>query len=173
MPVQRLKDYLDENDVRYLSIRHPLTYSGQQTAEAAHVPGKLMAKTVMVKLDGRMVMAVVPATSSVDLRELARATGSAHAALADEAEFYRLFPDCEPGAMPPFGNLYGIPVYVSHEFAVNRWIAFNAGTHEEVIEMNYGEFARLARPTALYLSTHETHVDTEVTPISVFLVSGL
>lgn len=172
MPIRRLKAFLDEHEVRYLSISHPTTYTTQQTAEATHISGRLMAKTVMVKLEGRMAMAVVPAAWRVDLVALARATGAAHVALASEAEFYRLFPDIEPGAMPPFGNLYGLPVYVSEEFTRSRWIAFNAGTHEEVIEMNYGEFARLVQPIPLRLSTHETRSWAGALPASVLIVSG-
>ena len=155
MPVKRLKAFLDKEGVHYASVTHPTVYTAQQTAEAAHIPGRLMAKTVMVKLDGRMAMAVVPAASRVNLEMLAKAGGASQAVLASEAEFEALFPDIEIGAMPPFGNLYKLPVYISEEFAQHRQIAFNAGTHSEVLEMNYADFERLVKPTILRFSTHE------------------
>jgi Ala-tRNA(Pro) deacylase len=155
MPAKRLKAFLDQKGVRYTSVAHPTVYTTQQTAEAAHIPGRWMAKTVMVKLDGRMAMAVVPAVYRLNLDALAKAAGASQAILASEAEFDALFPDVEPGAMPPFGNLYGLPVYVSEELAENRRIAFNAGTHIEVIEMDFADFGRLVEPTILRFSTHE------------------
>ncbi len=149
MPATRLRAYLDENRVRYLSTTHSQAYTAQEIAAATHVRGKAMAKTVMVKLDGRMAMAVLPASHKVDLDVLRRGSDSRRAELATEAEFKLLFPDCEPGAMPPFGNLYGLPVYIEGSLGENREISFNAGTHTEVIRMAYGDYERLVKPVVL------------------------
>jgi Ala-tRNA(Pro) deacylase len=108
-----------------------------------------MAKTVIVKVDGRMAMAVLPASERVDLETLRAATGAARVSLATEQEFRTLFPDCEPGAMPPFGNLYGMDVFVAPHLADDPEIAFNAGTHTELIRLPFHDFARLVQPKIL------------------------
>jgi Ala-tRNA(Pro) deacylase len=170
MPANRLKRFLDEQGVHYSSLVHPMAYTMQHTAEATHIPGSMMAKTVMVKLDGRMAMVIVPASSRVSLTALAKAVGVSEAVLASEAEFDALFPDVEGGAMPPFGNLYGVPVYVSEAFTHNPWIAFNAGTHTEVLEIAYADFDRLVQPAVLRCSTHEVLVgvgDTQGPPLEM------
>ncbi|MBI5837551.1 MAG: YbaK/EbsC family protein [Candidatus Eisenbacteria bacterium] len=149
MPATRLRAYLDENRVRYVSVSHSQAFTAQEIAASAHVPGKVMAKTVMVKLDGRMAMAVLPANHKVDLDVLRRSSRSHRVELASEADFKILFSDCEPGAMPPFGNLYGLPVYVEESLAENRDIVFNAGSHTEVIQLAYSDFARLVRPEVM------------------------
>jgi len=156
MAIQRLTELLDQEGVRYVLLRHPLAYTAQQTSEAAHISGRLMAKTVMVRLDGRMAMVVIPACTRVDLHELALATGAHEVRLAAEAEFQRVFPDSEIGAEPPLGNLYGVPVYISEALTRNDLLAFNAGTHEELIELRYADYDRLVRPTIVRCSVHET-----------------
>ena len=153
-----VKVLLDAQGVWYLNVPHAVAYTTQETAEATRVPGWMMAKTVIVMLDGRMAMAVVPASSRVNLDALAYVTGAADVELASEAEFDAQFPGIESGAMPPFGNLYDLPVYVSKELTSNRWIACNAGTHHDIIELAYADFERLVKPTVLRLSTHETLV---------------
>ena len=121
-------------------------YTAQEIASIAHVPGKELAKTVMVKVDGKMAMAVVPASAKVDL-EMLRAMSRAHnAELAQEWEFKALFPDCETGAMPPFGNLYGMRIYMDKSLREDEEIAFNAGTHRELIWLNRHDFERLTHP---------------------------
>jgi Ala-tRNA(Pro) deacylase len=147
MPAKKLKQFLDANHVRYLSIQHSPAFTAQEIAASAHIPGREVAKTVMVKLDGTMAMAVLAATKKLDLELLERAAGVRAATLATEREFRDMFPDCEVGAMPPFGNLYGMRVFVDDLLTADETIAFNAGTHSELIQMSYADFARLVQPT--------------------------
>lgn len=146
MPVRKLKEYLDQNGVRWLSIVHSPAYTAQEVAASAHVKGKDLAKTVMVKVDGKPVMIVLPASQRVDFQVLREVTGGQNVVLASEAEFRELFPDCEAGAMPPFGNLYGMDVYVSPKLAEDEEIAFNAGSHTELMRLRYADFERLVKP---------------------------
>lgn len=147
MPANKLKQFLDSNQVRYLSIQHSPAFTAQEIAASAHIPGREVAKTVMVKIDGSMAMAVLAATKKLDLELLERAAGARSATLASEREFASMFPDCEIGAMPPLGNLYGMRVFVDDQLAADEVIAFNAGTHSELIQMTYADFARLVQPT--------------------------
>jgi Ala-tRNA(Pro) deacylase len=146
MPAKKLKDYLDRQGIKYVSIVHSTAYTAQEVAASAHVPGKEMAKTVIVELDGEMAMAVLPADQKVIVEDLREITGSDRVKFASEAEFEKRFPDCEPGAMPPFGNLYGMDVYAAESLSENNEIAFNAGSHTEVIKMSYLDFERLVQP---------------------------
>jgi Ala-tRNA(Pro) deacylase len=152
MPATKLKQFLDTNNVRYLSIRHSPAYTAQEIAALAHIPGRELAKTVMVKIDGAMAMAVLPATKRLDPESLKQAAGAQTSVLASEQEFANLFPDCEPGAMPPFGNLYGMKVYADQTLTADEHIAFNAGTHAELVQMTYQDFARLVQPAVAPLS---------------------
>jgi len=147
MPTTRLKEFLKDNRVAYQVIPHTPAYTAKTVAGAAHIPRREMAKTVLVNMDGTLAMAVVPATRKVDLERLRQATGAGTVALAHEGEFIADFPECEPGAMPPFGNLYGMPVFVEPHLAEDDHIAFNAGSHTELISMAYKDFERLAHPT--------------------------
>jgi len=149
MPVQRLKTYLDENDVRYVVIQHSPAYTASEIAQSAHIPGKELAKTVMLKMDDEVVMAVLPATEMVDLELMRGATGARVVELAAEGEFADLFPQCERGAMPPFGNLWKMKTFVDQHLREDEKIAFNAGTHTELIQLSYGDFERLVEPTVL------------------------
>lgn len=146
MPMTKLEAFLIQNGVAHQVIPHPLAFTATSVAGAAHIKGKEMAKTVVVNLDGHLAMAVVPADRKVDLERLRQAAGAMSAELADEREFIGDFPGCEPGAMPPFGNLYGMPVYVEPHLAADPEIAFNAGSHTELIRMAYKDFERLAHP---------------------------
>jgi Ala-tRNA(Pro) deacylase len=146
MPVQKLKQFLDAERVKYACISHSPAYTASEIAQSAHIPGREWAKVVMVTLDGRMAMAVLPANRKVDLNLLREAAGADEAKLATEEEFRLRFPDCETGAMPPFGNLYGMEVFVSEQLAEDDHIAFNAGTHTEVMRLAYADFARLVKP---------------------------
>ncbi|MDP1830965.1 MAG: YbaK/EbsC family protein [Geothrix sp.] len=146
MPTTKVKEFLNTNGVPHQIIPHPVAFTATSVAGAAHIPGKEMAKTVVVDLDGQHVLAVVPATRKVDLERLRQATGALTAELADERAFLADFPECEPGAMPPFGNLYGLRVFVEPHLAADPEIAFNAGTHTEVIRMAYQDFERLVHP---------------------------
>lgn len=152
MPIEKLKHFLDQEGVKYVLISHSRAFTAQEAAASAHIPGKELAKTVMVKLGGRMAMAVLPASFHVDLEHLAEVADVETAELATEFEFAGFFPDCETGAMPPFGNLYGIDVYVAESLTEDEEIAFNAGSHTELMRMSYGDFARLVKPTVLAFS---------------------
>ncbi len=147
MPVKKLKDFLEEENVKYVSVYHSIAYTAQEIAESVHVKGKQMAKTVMVKLDGKLAMAVLPASHQVDFERLKTAAGAQNAVLATEKEFGDLFPGCDIGAMPPFGNLYGMDVFVSRALTEDKEIAFNAGSHYELIRLAYKDFERLVNPT--------------------------
>ena len=152
MPVKTLTKFLDDKKVKYITIRHSIAYTAQQIAESAHIPGKEMAKTVMVKLDDRLAMAVLRSTDKVDL-DLVRATADAEKAeLATELQFQGMFPGIELGAMPPFGNLYDMAVYVDEALARDERIAFNAGTHSELIQLDYADFERLVQPSVANFS---------------------
>ena len=152
MPIKKLKDHLDGEKIKYVTISHSPAFTAMEVAESAHVPGRALAKTVMVKLDGRMAMAVLPSTRKVDLNLLRESAGAEEAKLATEAEFKSLFPDCETGAMPPFGNLYGMDVYVSPSLAEDDQIAFNAGSHTEVMRLAYQDFERLVKPRVVRMT---------------------
>ena len=143
MPVlARLESYLQEMKVPFTHSVHALAFTAQQVAEAEHISGRVVAKTVVLVVDGAFALAIVPADCVVDLNELRHAMGASHLRLATEREIQDLFPDCELGAMPPFGNLYGLPVYVESSLAQQRTIAFNAGTHRDMVHMNFGDFRR-------------------------------
>ncbi len=152
MPTKKLKAFLDSHQIKYVTCTHSQAFTAQEIAATAHIPGKEMAKTVMVKIDDDMAMVVLPATDDVDLWLLRDATGAEHVKLANEREFKNLFPDCEIGAMPPFGNLYDMPVYVAASLAEDEEIAFNAGTHTELIKLPYHDFERLVQPKVLELT---------------------
>lgn len=145
----RLVDYLDSERAEYVVMAHSPAFTAQCIAGLAHIPGKELAKTVVVKLDGKMALAVVPAMCRVDLELLRRATGAGSAVLATEEEFFELFPECETGAMPPFGNMYGMATYADESLTLDKEIAFNAGTHRELIRIRWTDYVRLARPEVL------------------------
>jgi Ala-tRNA(Pro) deacylase len=149
MPFTRLHQLLDANHVDYQTIAHPTAYTAQETAALAHVSGHELAKTVIVNIDGALAMVVQNASSMVPLGRLRAATGAQDVQLASEREFRDRFPDCELGAMPPFGNLYGMDVFVTEALAQDERIAFNAGTHTELIRLRYADFAKLAQPVVI------------------------
>jgi Ala-tRNA(Pro) deacylase len=152
MPAQQLKRFLDDNRVKYVTMSHSRAYTAQELAALAHVPGKEWAKTVVVKLDGKLAMAVIPAGQKVVFDLLKKASGATDVALATEQEFAASFPDCELGAMPPFGNLYGLDVYVADALAQDAEIAFNAGSFSETLQMPYQDFERLVKPKVAKIS---------------------
>jgi Ala-tRNA(Pro) deacylase len=153
MTEPRLQHYLHEQHVPFETIHHARALTAQETAASAHIRGSELAKTVMVKLDGRLAMVVVPADHRVHIDLLRDVTGANSAELATEAEFSDRFPDCEVGAMPPFGNLYNIDVYVDDSLATaDAKIAFNAGTHTDVMRIAYREFERLVQPKHVQLT---------------------
>jgi len=146
MPLKKLIEFLDKQGVKYVTIRHSRAYTAQEIAESAHLPGKELAKAVMIKIDGKMAMAVLPATERVDFDLLKAVVSSKNVQLAEEAEFKNMFPECEIGAMPPFGNLYGMEVYAERSLAEDREIAFNAGSHTELFRLSYQDYERLVKP---------------------------
>jgi len=152
MPVAKLKRFLDDHQVRYVTVRHSPAFTAQEVAASAHISGYEMAKTVMIKVNGTVAMAVLPAPLHVDLRQLREVTGADKVELATESEFKSLFPECELGAMPPFGKLYGMDTYVARRLTEDEYIAFNAGTHTELIRMRFRDFERLAEPRILTFS---------------------
>jgi Ala-tRNA(Pro) deacylase len=154
MPLAKLRGYLDEHNVKYAVISHSEAFTAQEVAAVTHIPGVELAKTVMVKLDGDMAMAVVPAPYRVNLDRLAEVAGAERCELATEEEFGQLFPDSEVGAMPPFGNLWSLSVYVADRLAEDLQIAFAAGSHSEVVQLAFEDFRRLVEPTIVPISQH-------------------
>jgi len=146
MILKKLVEFLDSNKVKYVNVTHSTAFTAQDVAQSAHIPGKEMAKTVVVWMDGSMAMAVLPASSMIDFNKLKAATGAKNVELASESEFKDRFPACEVGAMPPFGNLFDIKVLVDKTLAEDKEISFNAGNHHELIRMSYADYERLTRP---------------------------
>ncbi len=144
---RKLKEYLDDQEVHYEVLIHEEAYTSPEIAHTLHVPGKDLAKVIMVKVEDRFVMTVLPSTWKVDLNRLKEVFQAHHVRLATEEEFKGLFPDCDLGAMPPFGNLYGLDVYVDRSLTEDEEIVFQAGTHQEAIRMRYQDFAALVGPT--------------------------
>ena len=155
MSAEKLKDFLDSNKAKYVSIAHSPAYTAQEIAALTHIPGDEMAKTVVIRVDGLLAMAVLPASFRVGLETLREAIGADELSLAGEREFEEVFADCDLGAMPPFGNLYGLDVYVAEKLTRNEQIVFNACTHQELIKMSYRDFARLVSPRVIRFAIPE------------------
>jgi Ala-tRNA(Pro) deacylase len=153
MPVRKLKEFLNENKIKYVTITHSMAYTAQETAASAHIPGKGLAKIVMLKVDGRMMMAVLPASRKLEFSLLKEALGTQKIMMAGESEFKDLFPECEIGAMPPFGNLYGIAVIADGAMAESGEIAFNSGSHTELMKMSSKDFFALVKPKVAAISS--------------------
>jgi Ala-tRNA(Pro) deacylase len=152
MPLsERLRSFLDAHHAEYTLTQHPKAFTAREVASMERLPPREVAKTVVIFGDGEHHMLVVPANRLVDFEELWPALGLVKARLATEDELRRLFPDCELGAMPPFGELYGLPVYFDSSLAAASTICFNAGTHREVIHMATAEFRRIAAPLVVPL----------------------
>ena len=149
MPATKLKEFLDSRGIKYVSLQHSPAYTAPEIAASAHVSGCDFAKTVIVKIGGTMAMVVLPANRKLVLADLREMLETDRIKLATEEEFKGAFPDCEIGAMPPFGNLYGMPVYVASILAAEPEITFTAGTHTDVIKMAYRDFAQLVNPQTL------------------------
>ena len=156
MALEKLMDYLDTNNVAYVVISHSPAYTAQGIAGLAHIPGKELAKTVIVRMDGKLAMAVLPASFHVDLVLLRKATNAKTVALASEEEFRDRFPECETGAMPPFGNLFGLEVFADDSLEKDKEIAFNAGTHRELIRMAWEQFKGLVQPRIIRFAAGRT-----------------
>jgi len=152
MPITKLREYLEKNGAPYEIVTHSPAFTAQRTADSAHIKGKDLAKTVVVRVDGELAMAVLPASYKVNLELLQDILGAEDVTLASETEFKDMFPDCEVGAMPPFGNLYGLEVYVAQNLTENETIAFNACSHTELLRMSYSDYERLVQPRVLKFS---------------------
>lgn len=153
MPLlEKLRRFLEDNHAEYSHTVHSLAYTAREVASAEHLPAREVAKTVIVHGDNGYHMLVLPSNKLVDFQEIRMALGLTHARMVPETELSRLFPDCELGAMPPVGNLYGMPVYLDSGLAGEDMITFNAGTHRDVVHMRTGEFRRLVRPTLVSLA---------------------
>lgn len=146
MPVKKLKEFLDSHKIKYVSMTHSPAFTSQEIAAAAHISGKQLAKTVIVKVDGKLAMVVLSAHDQVNFAKLRDATGTAGVDLAAESEFKDKFSGCEVGAMPPFGNLYDMPVFVSSQLSQQDNILFNAGSHSELMQLAFSDFERLVKP---------------------------
>jgi len=144
-----LKKYLDEQQVTFEELSHPPTFTASETAQSAHIPGKNMAKVVVVKIDGELAMTVLPAHTPLDLEILKKIAGAQDAKIAHEYEFNKAFPDCEVGAMPPFGERYHMNIYLADSLARRHWVAFPCGKHSDVIKMSNKDFLKILHPKIL------------------------
>ncbi len=151
---EELEAHLRENKVPFQLQHHAVAYTAQEVAAAEHVPGRMLAKVVMVMADGKLAMLVLPAPARVDLEKAAAVLGAKEARLAREEEFADRFPGCEVGAMPPFGGLYDLPVYADKSLAEDETIVFEAGTHTDTMSMKYGDYERLANPNVAEVAHH-------------------
>ncbi len=152
MPLERLKKHLDDNKIKYVIKSHSVAYTTPEIAAMAHIPGKEWAKTVIIKIDGKMAMAVLPASYRIDFDDFKKAVGVKNIELAPEEEFKNHFADCEVGAMPPFGNLYNMEVYVAESLTEDDVITFNACSHKELMQMAYKDFEKLVKPKVVKFS---------------------
>ncbi len=148
----RLERLLEESGASFEVIDHPLAFTAQEEAAASHVAGRHWAKTVAILVEGEPALAVVPATRRLDLDKLRRIVGTEKVEIAREAEFQGLYPDCELGAMPPFGELYGQRTFIDEALREEERIAFHAGDHRTAIEMSYTDYERLCEPVPADLS---------------------
>lgn len=153
MPIiRKLKQLFDEANIPYEVCNHPLAYTAQEIAQRQHFSGDEMAKVVMLMVDGRLIMAVITASQKIHLPTVRASLGAHEVRLASEDEFVANFPDCEIGAMPPFGKIFGLPVYVDPRVTQDETIYFNAGNHVQTVKMGYKDFATLATPEVVRLS---------------------
>jgi Ala-tRNA(Pro) deacylase len=155
MLMKQITNYLDKAHIDYQSNSHPLTYTAQEIAEQANVDGMSFAKTVMVIADTKLAMVVMPAPYTIDFDNIAEAIGAQKVELAYEHQFLSTFPDCEIGAMPPFGNLFDIPVYIVDALINQEMISFNAGNHHELLHMQCDDFNKLVKPTIITSGFHK------------------
>lgn len=151
MPSQMLKEFLDENSIKYVSIMHSMAFTAVELAKSTHIPSRELAKTVIINVDNQLAMAVVPANYMVNLEILKQTLDTQKITLASESEFTPHFKDCEVGAMPPFGCLYDMDVYIAESLSEDSKITFNAGSHLEAIQMAYKDYENLVKPRFIFL----------------------
>ncbi len=152
MAINKLKDYLNYNDVKYVTVTHSKAYTAQEVAASIHIRGKKIAKTVIVDIDGQFAMVVLPASYRVDFEKLQETVGAKKVRLASETEFIDSFPECEVGAIPPFGNLYGMKVYVAASIVEDEDFLFNAGSHTELMKLPFKTYEDLVKPQVVRMS---------------------
>jgi len=155
MSRSRVEEYLRHNKVPFQIHHHPVAYTAQQVAHTEHIPGRLVVKVVIVFADDRLAVLALPAPLHVDLNKAASALEAGKVRLATEDEFSNKFPDCEIGAVPPFGNLYDLPVYVDTALAENEIIHFQAATHADTISIAYADFAHLVTPQVVDIAVRD------------------
>jgi Ala-tRNA(Pro) deacylase len=143
---RRIREYLDSQNVPYEWLPHPQAFTAQEVAHSLHISGKRLAKTVILRADDRMVMVVLPASHRLIMNELRSAMEARQLEMLPEGELAKVFPDCDLGAIPPFGHLYGIEVWVDRTIADQGEIVFNAGTHVDAVRMKYHDYAAVAKP---------------------------
>lgn len=146
---EKIRGFLDDKGIHYESINHDQAYTAQGVAHITHISGKEIAKAVVLSVDGKLVMAVLPASEKINFNALKGQLGAGSVDMVTEGVFKDRFPDCEVGAMPPFGNLYGMEVLVSKDLARDEYIAFNAGSHMSLIKMKYADYAKVVSPRLL------------------------
>jgi Ala-tRNA(Pro) deacylase len=155
MPIsKKLRDFLTKNKISFEAMQHSVAYTAQEIAQAQHVPGNETIKSVIVKVDGKCVMCVLPATYKIDLEKLKKVLNGKTLQLAGEEDLSKLFPDYELGAEPPFGNLYGLDVYVDSSLQNNETVVFNAGTHTDTVRLAFSDFTKLAKPQFADIGKH-------------------
>jgi Ala-tRNA(Pro) deacylase len=143
---EKLEQYFREHQIPFQVQQHPLAYTAQGVAASEHIPGKVVAKVVIVSADQQMVMLVLPAPSHVDFNRVGQTLGAREVRLVEESALKAAFPDCEVGAMPPFGTLYQLPMYVEKHLAEDEAIVFPVGTHTETMRLTYADYERLVHP---------------------------
>jgi len=154
MGAKKLVEFLEKNKTKYKTIKHDLAYTAPEIAQKAHIKGQDFAKTVMVRIDGKLAMAVLRGNDLLDLNQLKKLCKASNVEVVKESEFQKAFPDCEVGAMPPFGNLYNMNVYVDEELSKDQKIAFNAGNHKELCLLSYSDWERLVHPKKMNIHKH-------------------
>ena len=152
----RVTEFLDKSGVKYEVTEHEPAFTAQQMAAVEHEPGKYVAKPVIVKADDKYVMCVLSACYKVDLRALKKQLGAKSVEIAEEKEIEKIFPDCELGAVPPFGNLYDLPTYMDKALEEDDHIMFQGGSHEKSIRMSMDDYRKLVAPEVLEFSYHVT-----------------
>lgn len=155
MATRRIRDFLAGNKIPHKTINHTCAFTAKEVAESSHVPGRYLAKSVIVRVDGRVTIMAIAATRRLDLEKVCRQTGAKDVRLLDEDEFRNLFEGCQTGAVPPFGNLFGVDTCVDWHLTYQSSIAFSAGTHTDVFIMGYADFARLVHPRVMDLAAEE------------------
>ena len=154
MPIRPLSEFLEHRNVRYQCYNHRPTYTAEATAHALHLPGDIVAKTVLLRANDQLMLAVLPASEAIDLARFATLTGTHHVTLASEKDMASIAPLCDPGCLPPVGNLFGLPVYVAASLAADDVIAIDSGTHTESVCMTYADFEMMVQPRVMRFSHH-------------------